>query len=509
MNIIMSFWSDPYKNKLHNKWLNEKTWNLSWILAVESITKSYGKPILYTDDAGKKLLVNDLGLDFEKVDLCLNDLKGTDPRFTTLGRTYSVGIQKSPFIHVDYDSYVFESIPPEVFQNGLFFQKEVFIDLNDVKYHGSSLHRPDLFVAMNGVPNWWFNHIYDNKTKIFQTGIMGGSNIEFFEKYSQIIFDMINSNKTEIWTSIEEEAKKPFIDTPAFSYGFAPQYTLDEYTLFGLSKEMNISPRFIINGYNIIVSKFSHVFSEKATVGDLHGRIMRRIIHSFPSRTKQVKNITQNNSAANRSVSTIIIPNKINSPYDTILRSIIPRKLQPNETIVSEYDLTDSDRNLISRLEGVKIIPKGDSYVESLKIAFKRTSSDIIILIDGHIKTPKLYVEKAIAANLEFPDSVFCCAATDFEDQKGKFTYGSLKDDYEVRPNIVDFPDRVLDNPEIVSLSGGMYIFTKEALHAIFDGAKKIDNFDQISDLLVESGFKVRCLKNLIASHSFKKKITI
>jgi hypothetical protein len=56
MKIIMSFWSEPYIRGYFNEFLQDKTWKLSWLLSVASITKIYDKPILYTDDLGKNFL---------------------------------------------------------------------------------------------------------------------------------------------------------------------------------------------------------------------------------------------------------------------------------------------------------------------------------------------------------------------------------------------------------------------------------------------------------------------
>ena len=85
MKPIMSFWSEPYIRGFSNPWINPSTWNLSWILSVESVTKVYGKPHLYTDLAGKNFLVNELGLSFESIDLSLTDIKGMNPKFFSLG----------------------------------------------------------------------------------------------------------------------------------------------------------------------------------------------------------------------------------------------------------------------------------------------------------------------------------------------------------------------------------------------------------------------------------------
>jgi len=505
MKPIMSFWSKPYVEGFHNKWINENSWNLSWILSVECLSKVYGKPHLYTDDAGAEFLVKTLGLDFASVNTCLNDLKDKNPRFFSLGRSYALGIQDEPFVHVDYDAFLQESIPPELFNNGVMFQKELFINLDpeNIEKQGSPLHRPDLMAGIKSLPEWWGTYVNQQRLRAYQLGVVGGSNLEYFQKYSQIILDAASSN--EDWDSIEQEAKRPFRNKSIASYGFAPQYTLDEYTAYALARQMKIVPRFLINGYNIIMTKYSHVSFEKSSVTDLYGRMMRRILTSFPDRVEQIRGITLNKEAVSPRTTVVVIPNnKTTSIYDTVLRAIIPRKLKPDEVIVTDYQLSNSDRGLISKLDGVRIIPGGNSYIESLHNAFRRSSGEIIIVIDGHAKPPKLYIEKSIAAHLEYPDSVFCSAGTDFAERKNVFSYGALKDDYGVRPNLSE-KDEMLNTPETVSLYGGLYAFSKTALHKVFD--KNPKSFDDISDILVETGYSLRCMKNVVVSHSFKESV--
>jgi hypothetical protein len=504
MKPIMSFWSKPYIEGFHNKWINEQSWNLSWILSVECLTKIYGKPHLYTDDAGAEFLTKTLRLDFASINTCLNDLKDKDARFFSLGRAYALGIQNEPFVHVDYDAFLQESIPPELFNNGVMFQKELFINLDplSIREQGSPLHRPDLIKSI-ALPDWWANHIVENRFRAYQLGVVGGSNLEYFQKYSQIILDIASSNVD--WDFVDQEAKRVFRNKSLGSYGFAPQYTLDQYTAFALAKEMKIIPRFLINSYNIIMTKYSHVSFEKASVNDLYGRMMRRILSSFPHRTEQLKTITSNKQALAPRTTVVIIPNtKSNSIYDTVLRAIIPRKLRPDEVIVTDYLLSDSDRGLISKLEGVRIIPGGGSYIQSLENAFRRSSGDLVIAMDGHVKPPKLYIEKSIAAYLEYPTCAFCSASTDFAERKDVFSYGALKDDYGVRPNLL-VKDDLLNTPETVSLFGGLYAFPKKALHLVFE--KKPQSFDEVSDILVDNGYLLRCMKNLVVSHSFKESV--
>lgn len=494
MRPVMSFWSEPYIKDHYNHWINGNTWNLSWILSVESVSKIYGKPHLYTDSAGKNFLVDQLGLQFESVSLDLNDLKGKNSKFFSLGKTYAMSLQKEPFFHIDYDAYLFESIPVDLLDRGIFFEKES--TFNTLLKLGL-VQRPDLFNGIKGLPSWWVNN---NIIKAYKSGIVGGSNLEFFYKFSNTVFDIIDSNSEEKWDEINKSINTGGI----IKYNvFSPQYTIDECVSVGVANSMGISPRFMVNQNGVIASKFAHIHGEKATSSEFYGRILRRLSSDYPHVMDIVNKIEPNKNVSPK-VSVIVIPTEDQSSYDTVLRSLIPRKIAPNELFVSNYNLKESDRNLLSRVEGVRIIPGAGTYMESLSIAFRKTSGNIVIVIDGHIRVPKLYIEKSIAAYLEYKDTVFCTASSDFSNNPHVFSYGALQNDSEVYPNIEENQSFLMDTPKVQSLYGGMYIFPSKALHAIFDSTSNISVFNEISSLLENKGFDIRCIKNIVSSNNFK-----
>ncbi len=507
MKPIMSFWSVPYLQNKHNKWIHEESFNLSWILSVESITKKYGKPFLYTDDAGEKFLTQKLNLKFESIDKSLNDLDSKYCSFFSLGKIFAIGVQDEPFIHFDYDLYIFDIIPRELFQNGLLFQREAVINFNkNINHSGSPIHRPDLLINKDYVPDWWKNGYRNNMFKIFQTGIIGGTNIEFFTEYSNSIFNIINSASPEEWNQFDAEAKHSAKNHLISGYGYAPSYTLEEYTLFALAKKYNLSPRFLINSYNIPLCKFSHVSFEKKSVSDLQGRIVRRILSDHPHQAENVKEIIPDKNISIPKVSLIIISeDKDSSIYETILKAITPRKIRPDEVIVSEYLLNDLDKKILSKIESIKIVPGGDSFGSSLRNAFKRSRGDLIIVVNGLMKTPRMFIEKSIATYIQRPESVFCAASTGYKELKDIVCYGATKDEISTRPNASKPVNEVMDFPLVDALHGGMYIFSSKILHKIFSDEKDINSLDDINNVLQQNKIKIRCQKNIVVSHENRK----
>jgi len=135
---------------------------------------------------------------------------------------------------------------------------------------------------------------------------------------------------------------------------------------------------------------------------------------------------------------------------------------------------------------------------------FKRTSGNLIIVIDGHIKVPKLYIEKCIAANIEYPNSVFCAASIDFSDKKSHICYGGLEDDYGIRPNLHERKSLLINNEKVSSLYGGLYAFPSSILHKVLDIPETIKSFSEVSKYLSGNNFEIRCIKGITVSNNFK-----
>lgn len=498
MKPIMSFWSEPYIRSKHNRWFNPDSFSLSWILSVAAITKSYGQPHLYTDEIGKHFLVDQLGLSFASIDLSLNELRGKNPLIFSLGRTYAIGVQKEPFVHVDYDAYAFSHIPQELLANGVFWEREIFVDASKTNVP----MRPEFLGGLKGLPDWWATGITNGQCKFYKNGIIAGSNLEYFSRLSQAIFDIVNSNTDLSFADMDLLCKK---DPSAKSSFFIPQYILSEYLPYALARHMNITPRFMISGGGTTASRFSHIHGKKNEQSEMYGRLVRKIVTDYPESSELLDKLQITKFKKMPKVSVIVMPNESSSVYDSVLRALIPRKIAPDEVIVSSYKLGVTDRQLLSKIEGVRIIPEGDSYLASLEAAFRKTSGQVIIVLDGHVRLPKQYIEKFLAGFIEHPNSVFCSASSDFSDKTNHISYGGLEDQSGIRPDLSATISEVFDMPKVQSLFGGAVALSNEAMHALFDPANKIDSHSRISRHLEGKGYDLRCVKSLLVSHNFKR----
>ncbi len=216
MRIIQSFWTKPSRylksinqdHRVHGGWPNAKFHYMSWALSCLKLLEFYPQVELYTDSYGKEILIEKLGLPYTHVKVPLNDLDEYNPSLWTLGKLYTYSLQKAPFIHIDGDVFIWKRFDESVEQAGIFAQN---IEVNDA-YYGP---------VINSMLAQGFSLSEDMKREILSeqelcvsnTGVVGGTNIEFLTKYAQFAIDLINSNLDKI----------DKVDGGAFSV-FAEQY---------------------------------------------------------------------------------------------------------------------------------------------------------------------------------------------------------------------------------------------------------------------------------------------
>src|SRR5215831_11437259 len=110
MKVVWSFWSKPFL-KQQSFWKSGYHHLLSWVLSTQVARRHFPSTALYTDDAGKEILVGEIGLEFEQVSTCLNELTDHDPEFWCLGKILAYSRQEEPFVHLDNDVFLWNPLP--------------------------------------------------------------------------------------------------------------------------------------------------------------------------------------------------------------------------------------------------------------------------------------------------------------------------------------------------------------------------------------------------------------
>lgn len=184
MRVVWSLWSKPFRTHHHRVWASELHHAFAWILSTETARRHYRPSVLYTDDAGARMLVDGIGLEFDEVHTALNVLDNHDPGWWALGKLYAYRAQREAFVHLDNDVFLWHPLPeglesapvlaqnPEFFVPGQsYYQPEVFEDA--LKDHAETWLPPE----------WqWYRAGAGGRAEC--CGVFGGQRIDFIAHYA-------------------------------------------------------------------------------------------------------------------------------------------------------------------------------------------------------------------------------------------------------------------------------------------------------------------------------------
>ncbi|PKB16142.1 DUF6734 family protein [Flavobacterium sp. 5] len=192
--IIQTFWiSKDQKNSLLNKggFICPEIHFMSWTLSCLQLHKFYKNVELHTNEAGKKILIDLLGLPYTKVHLSLeNDfMHSLLPSMWAYSKIHTYSLQEKPFLHVDGDIFIWKAFDEKLMQSDLIAQN-VESNLPVYKSCITALEKQASFV-----PSWL--NISDSENKAYNAGIIGGTNIPFFKEYTRLAIQFYEENKNQ------------------------------------------------------------------------------------------------------------------------------------------------------------------------------------------------------------------------------------------------------------------------------------------------------------------------
>lgn len=194
MKIVQTFWTGsavPAGHLLNIKagWPSAEYHWMSWALSCLQLHKLYGQIELVTDDVGKKILLDTLGLPYTSVSTVLQDkLNNYPPELWSLAKIIAFAVQQEPFLHVDGDFFIWQPFDTAITQAGVVAQNlEVNLSyyrdmLQDMEKQGWRM--PPVLQGVSTSPV-----VY-----AVNTGIFGGHQLDFIQQYCCAAFEFIDSN---------------------------------------------------------------------------------------------------------------------------------------------------------------------------------------------------------------------------------------------------------------------------------------------------------------------------
>ncbi|TGE23986.1 hypothetical protein E5K00_01865 [Hymenobacter aquaticus] len=197
MKIVQSLWSAPAKgaaieeSRVRGGWLSEKYHHYSMALSCSLLRRWYPQVELVTDEAGAKLLIDQLQLPYTHVNVCLDRLNHYPAGLWSLPKLYAYHLQQQPFLHVDGD--VFTWAPFKVEHLGPSF---LLVQSPELEHHESYARPLQHFQAtLQGLPGCMRPAATQAPVvTAINAGVLGGSDLDFLSSYSRQALALIDTN---------------------------------------------------------------------------------------------------------------------------------------------------------------------------------------------------------------------------------------------------------------------------------------------------------------------------
>jgi hypothetical protein len=195
MKAVFSFWTKPAKGSLHKThagFPSQAYFETAFRLALLTAKKNFKRTQLVTDSYGYKLLVHDMGLEFDEVSLELDDLDDMPSNLWMLGKLRAYSIQTEPFVHLDFDLFLLRPVPaafkaaPIVVQSEELFKHYEFYRWGVEWVRSTHRNLPVEFNAFKDVPF--------EAQLAYNAGIMGGNNHAALADYARKTLQLIDDN---------------------------------------------------------------------------------------------------------------------------------------------------------------------------------------------------------------------------------------------------------------------------------------------------------------------------
>ena len=197
MRAVWSLWTKPLRLWRGSGWPDERYHMLSWILSLQTSRRFFERVCLVTDDAGRRMLTEDLGLEFDEVSTELDALDDHDPSIWAIGKLYAYRAQREPFIHIDNDVYWWKPPPPELLAAPVFAVYPEYTQYGTWPYHTASLK------AIVAAADGWLPEELDafvpfgGQSRAENCGFVGGQRIDFLRYYADQAIRLIEHPRNQ------------------------------------------------------------------------------------------------------------------------------------------------------------------------------------------------------------------------------------------------------------------------------------------------------------------------
>lgn len=216
--------ANPFRDGLG--WAAPEYHLMSWALSYLQLSKFYNKVDLYVNSAAARLLIDILKLPYNQVNLKHDHFSIVDNRLWALPKIFTYSLQEEPFLHVDGDVFIFDKLSSSLLSQPLIAQN---IEQATEYYQSTQREIMKHFTYFPKCVKKDFNR--PEPIHAVNAGIMGGSDIDFFRRYTKAAFTYVDKNSSKL----------PSINVDRFNVFF------EQHLFYSLATEMKRPVSFLFN----------------------------------------------------------------------------------------------------------------------------------------------------------------------------------------------------------------------------------------------------------------------
>lgn len=192
MHAVWSFWSKPYRRVKGRTWREPRHHLLAWGLSLRLARAHFPQTQLVTDTAGKALLVDELGLQFDSVSTELDRLEDADDGWWALGKLFAYSIQTGPFVHLDTDVFLWKGLPASLLTAPVLAQCPEFHPLDRGWCAPREIEARFVRHGLKLPVEWeWAASRQAVSFREENCGILGGTRVDFLRHYAEAAINLI------------------------------------------------------------------------------------------------------------------------------------------------------------------------------------------------------------------------------------------------------------------------------------------------------------------------------
>ncbi len=204
LRAVWSLWTKPMQAHRGFAWASDKHHLFGWVLSIQRARRHYPETCLYTDDAGARLLIDRMNLEFDHVSTALNALDKHDPDWWALGKLYTYRLQTEPFVHLDCDVFLWKPLPSRLESAPLIGQNP----------ESGAYYQPErLEHALRDSDGWlpaewhWYRSAYRTQHGIC-CGIFGGQRVDFIRYYAGLAVRLLEHPVNQrCWALLDDKRR--------------------------------------------------------------------------------------------------------------------------------------------------------------------------------------------------------------------------------------------------------------------------------------------------------------